>query len=187
MTNESGAFVVGESFSATLVSGDTLSAIILGMLTDIEITDGGTGYDIGDTITIVSDTTHMELEDLAIIGFQGFLLLEDGLPETRISYTGDSSAEGILNNEEGASLVGFGGAATVTATTGDQVTLMPITDGGNGFQLDDAFTFDNTDTNVEVTAEAVVATVKDTYQVERLTTQLFEAVQTKTFNITGVT
>ena len=187
LTNESGAFTIGETFSATLVSGDTLSAIILGMLTDIEITDGGTGYDIGDSITIVSDTTHMELEDLAITGFQGFLLQEDGLPETRISYTGDSSAEGILNNEEGASLVGFGGAATVTATTGDQVTLMPITDGGNGFQLDDAFTFDNTDTNVEVTAEAVVATVRDTYQVELLTTQLFEAVQTKTFNITGVT
>jgi hypothetical protein len=187
LTNESGTFTIGETFSATLVSGDTLSAIILGMLTDIEITDGGTGYDIGDSITIVSDTTHMELEDLAITGFQGFLLQEDGLPETRISYTGDSSAEGILNNEEGASLVGFGGAATVTATTGDQVTLMPITDGGNGFQLDDAFTFDNTDTNVEVTAEAVVATVRDTYQVELLTTQLFEAVQTKTFNITGVT
>ena len=187
LTNESGAFTIGETFSATLVSGDTLSAVILGMMTDIEITDGGTGYDIGDSITIVSDTTHMELEDLAIIGFQGFLLLEDGLPETRTAYTEESSSEGIVDIEEGASLVGFGGAATVTATTGDQVTLMPITSGGNGFQLDDAFTFDNTDTNVEVTAEAVVATVKDTYQVELLTTQLFEAIQTKTFNITGVT
>ena len=187
LTNESGAFTVGETFSATLVSGATLSAVILGMLTDIEITDGGTGYDIGDSITIVSDTTHIELEDLAITGFQGFLLQEDGLPETRAAYTEESSSEGIMDVEEGASLVGFGGAATVTATTGDQVTLMPITDGGNGFQLDDAFTFDNTDTNVEVTAEAVVATVKDTYQVELLTTQLFEAIQTKTFNITGVT
>ena len=187
LTNESGAFTIGETFSATLVSGDTLSAIILGMLTDIEITDGGTGYDIGDTITIVSDTTHLELEDLAITGFQGFLLQEDGLPETRTSYTGDSSSEGIVDSEDGASLVGFGGAATVTATTGDQITLMPITSGGNGYQLDDSFTFDNTDTNVEVTAEAVVSTIRDTYQVERLTTQLFEAVQTKTFNITGVT
>ena len=187
LTNESGAFTIGETFSATLVSGDTLSAIILGMMTDIEITDGGTGYDIGDTINIVSDTTHIELEDLAITGFQGFLLQEDGLPESRTAYTEDSSAEGIVNIEEGASLVGFGGAATVTATTGDQITLMPITSGGNGFQLDDSFTFDNTDTNVEVTAEAVVATIRDTYQVERLTTQLFEAIQTKTFNITGVT
>ena len=187
LTNESGAFTIGETFSATLVSGDTLSAIILGMMTDIEITDGGTGYDIGDTINIVSDTTHIELEDLDEIGFQGFLLQEDGLPESRTAYTEDSSAEGIVNIEEGASLVGFGGAATVTATTGDQITLMPITSGGNGFQLDDSFTFDNTDTNVEVTAEAVVATIRDTYQVERLTTQLFEAIQTKTFNITGVT
>ena len=188
LTNESGAFTVGETFSATLVSGATLSAVILGMLTDIEITDGGTGYDIGDSVTIVSDTTHIELEDLlGGVGFQGFLLQEDGLPETRTSYTEESSAEGIMNVEEGASLVGFGGAATVTATTGDQITLMAITDGGNGFQLDDAFTFDNTDTNVEVTAEAVVATIKDTYQVELLTTKLFEAVQTKTFNITGVT
>jgi len=188
LTNESGVFTVGETFTATLVSGSTLSAIILGMLTDIEITDGGTGYDIGDSITIVSDTTHLELEDLpGAVGFQGFLLQEDGLPETRSAYTTDSSSEGIMNNEDGADLVGFGGTATVTATTGDQVTLMPITSGGNGFQLDDSFTFDNTDTNVEVTAEAVVATVKDTYQVERLTTQLFEAVETVTFNITGAT
>jgi len=188
LTNESGVFTVGETFTATLVSGSTLSAIILGMLTDIEITDGGTGYDIGDSITIVSDTTHLELEDLpGAVGFQGFLLQEDGLPETRSAYTTDSSSEGIMNNEDGADLVGFGGIATVTATTGDQVTLMPITSGGNGFQLDDSFTFDNTDTNVEVTAEAVVATVKDTYQVERLTTQLFEAVETVTFNITGAT
>ena len=188
LTNESGVFTVGETFTATLVSGSTLSAIILGMLTDIEITDGGTGYDIDDTITIVSDTTHLELEDLAgADGFQGFLLQEDGLPETRSAYTTDSSSEGIMNNEDGADLVGFGAVATVTATTGDQVTLMPITSGGNGFQLDDSFTFDNTDTNVEVTAEAVVATVKDTYQVERLTTQLFEAVETVTFNITGAT
>jgi len=187
LTSESGAFIVGETFSATLVSGSTLSAIILGMLTDIEITDGGTGYDIGDTITIVSDTTHIELEDLQDVGFQGFLLQDDGLPETRTAYTEDSSSEGIMDVEEGASLVGFGSVATVTATTGDQVTLMPITSGGSGFQLDDAFTFDNTDTNVEVTAEAVVATVKDTYQVERLTTQLLEAVETVTFNITGTT
>ena len=188
LTNESGVFTVGETFTATLVSGSTLSAIILGMLTDIEITDGGTGYDIDDSITIVSDTTHLELEDLAgADGFQGFLLQEDGLPETRSAYTTDSSSEGIMNNEDGADLVGFGAVATVTATTGDQVTLMPITSGGNGFQLDDSFTFDNTDTNVEVTAEAVVATVKDTYQVERLTTQLFEAVETVTFNITGAT
>ena len=188
LTNESGVFTVGETFTATLVSGSTLSAIILGMLTDIEITDGGTGYDIDDSITIVSDTTHLELEDLpGSVGFQGFLLQEDGLPETRSAYTSDSSSEGIMNNEDGADLVGFGAVATVTATTGDQVTLMPITSGGNGFQLDDSFTFDNTDTNVEVTAEAVVATVKDTYQVERLTTQLFEAVETVTFNITGAT
>ena len=187
LTNESGAFTVGETFTATLVSGSILSAIILGMLTDIEITDGGTGYDVGDTITIVSDTTHLELEDIAIVGFQGFLLQEDGLPETRTAYTEESSAEGIMDIEEGASIVGFGGAATVKATTGDQVTLMPIASGGSGFQLDDAFTFDNTDTNVEVTAEAVVATVRDTYQVERLTTQLFEAIRTKTFNLTGVT
>ena len=95
LSNESGEFVVGETFTATLVSGSTLSAVILGMLTDIEITDGGTGYDIGDSITIVSDTTHIELEDLAIVGFQGYLLQEDGLPETRTAYTGDSSAEGI--------------------------------------------------------------------------------------------
>ena len=187
LSNESGEFVVGETFTATLVSGSTLSAVILGMLTDIEITDGGTGYDIGDSITIVSDTTHIELEDLAIVGFQGYLLQEDGLPETRTAYTGDSSAEGILNNEEGAELVGFGATANVTATSGDQVTLMPITSGGSGFQLDDAFTFDNTDTNVEVTAEAVVSTITDTYQVELLTTKLFEAVQTKTFNVTGAT
>ena len=188
LTNESGVFTVGETFTATLVSGSTLSATILGMLTDIEITDGGTGYDIDDSITIVSDTTHLELEDLTGgAGFQGFLLQEDGLPETRSAYTTDSSAEGIMNNEDGADLVGFGAVATVTATTGDQVTLMPITSGGNGFQLDDAFTFDNTDTNVEVTAEAVVATVKDTYQVELLTTKLYEAVETVTFNITGVT
>ena len=187
LTNESGEFVVGETFTATLVSGSTLSAVILGMLTDIEITDGGTGYDIGDSITIVSDTTHLELEDLAIVGFQGYLLQEDGLPETRTSYTGDSSAEGILNSEEGAELVGFGATANVTATSSDQVTLMPITSGGSGYQLDDAFTFNNTDTNVEVTAEAVVSTITNTYQVELLTTKLFEAVQTKTFNVTGAT
>ena len=50
LTNEDGTFTIGETISATLVSGSTLSATVTGQVVGFKIADGGTGYVVGDTI-----------------------------------------------------------------------------------------------------------------------------------------
>ena len=84
LTNEDGTFTIGETISTTLVSGSTLSAIVTGQVVGFTIADGGTGYDVGDTISIESDTVRLSLETVTIsgIGYDGQLLQEDGTPPT---------------------------------------------------------------------------------------------------------
>ena len=64
---------------------------------------------------------------------------------------------------------------------------MNISSAGSGFQPEDTFTFDNTGTNVVVTAEAVVKTITNPYEQTVITTNLYEAIQTSTFNVVGAT
>ena len=139
LTNRSTiAFSIGEEITATTAAGTVITATVTGQMTDITISDGGTGYDVGDTITI-SDS----------------------------------------------SFAGFGAAATVSSTTADQVTIATISNGGNGFQVNDPLVFDNTGTNVDVTAEAKVGTLSGTYTVDVITTKIAVAVKTKSFNVAG--
>ena len=141
LTNRSTtAFTIGETITATTAAGATITATVTGQMTGVTIVDGGTGYDVGDSLTIADST-----------------------------------------------LVGFGAIATVATTTADQITIMDIEDAGNGFQVDDPFVFDNTGTNVEVTAEAKVKTLSSTYTVNVITTKISVAVQTSSFNISGAT
>jgi hypothetical protein len=67
LTNEDGTFIIGETISTTLVSGSTLSASVTGQMIGITITDGGTGYDVGDSISIESDTNRLSLQTVTIV------------------------------------------------------------------------------------------------------------------------
>ena len=189
LTNEDGTFTIGETISATLVSGSTLSATVTGQVVGFTIADGGTGYDVGDTISIESDTVRLSLETVTIggIGYDGQLLQEDGTVPTAASYFSETSAEGVVLTEELPEFIGYGATANVSSTSADQVTIMNITGGGSGFQPDDTFTFDNTDTNVVVTAGAVVKTISNPYTQTVITTNLYEAIKTSTFNVVGAT
>jgi len=189
LTNEDGTFIIGETISTTLVSGSTLSATVTGQMIGVTITDGGTGYDVGDSITIKSDTTRLSLETVTISGvdYDGELLQEDGTLTTVPSYFGETSSEGTILTEASPEFIGYGATANVSATSADQVTIMNISGAGSGFQPEDTFTFDNTDTNVVVTAGAVVKTITSPYTQTVITTNLYEAIQTSTFNVTGAT
>ena len=189
LTNEDGTFTIGETISATLVSGSTLSATVTGQVVGFTIADGGTGYDVGDTISIESDTVRLSLETVTIggIGYDGQLLQEDGTVPTAASYFSETSAEGVVLTEELPEFIGYGATANVSSTSADQVTIMNISAGGSGFQPEDTFTFDNTDTNVVVTAGAVVKTISNPYTQTVITTNLYEAIQTSTFNVVGAT
>jgi len=189
LTNEDGTFIIGETISTTLVSGSTLSAIVTGQMIGVTIADGGTGYDVGDSISIESDTNRMSLETVTIsgVGYEGQLLQEDGTLTTAPSYFGETSSEGTILTETLPAFVGYGATANVSATSADQVTIMNISGAGSGFQPEDTFTFDNSDTNVVVTAEAVIKTITSPYTQTVITTNLYEAIQTSTFNVTGAT
>ena len=106
------------------------------MLTGVTITNGGNGYDVGDSITITD-----------------------------------------------SSYVGFGAVASVSTTTADQVSNITISNSGNGYQINDVIVFDNADTNADVTAEATIATLKDTFQQDVITSQVYEAITTKSFSL----
>ena len=189
LTNEDGTFTIGETISATLVSGSTLSAIVTGQMIGVTITDGGTGYDVGDSISIESDTNRLSLQTVTIsgIGYEGQLLQEDGTPTTKASYFSETSSEGTILTEALPEFVGYGATANVSSTSADQVTIMNISGAGSGFQPEDTFTFDNSDTNVVVTAGAVVKTITNPYTNTVITTNLYEAIQTSTFNVVGAT
>jgi len=187
LTNEDGTFAIGETISTTLVSGSTLTAIVTGQMIGVVITDGGTGYDVGDSISIESDTNRLSLETVTIagVGYDGQLLQEDGTVPTAASYFSETSAEGTILTEALPEFVGYGASANVSSTSADQVTIMNISAGGSGFQPEDTFTFDNSDTNVVVTAGAVVKTITSPYTETVITTNLYEAIQTSTFNVVG--
>tara|TARA_Y100000310_G_scaffold250429_1_gene256643 strand:+ start:1708 stop:5106 length:3399 start_codon:yes stop_codon:yes gene_type:complete len=81
--------------------------------------------------------------------------------------------------------VGYGAAAKVKSTSADQVAVITITGAGNGYQVNDPLTFDNTGTNAVVGAAAKVATLSDTFTVDVVSTEITAGVETKTFDLTG--
>ena len=81
--------------------------------------------------------------------------------------------------------VGFGATAKVKSTSGDQVAVITVTNAGNGYQVNDPLTFDNTGTNAVVGAAAKVATLSDTFTVDVVSTLLTAGIETKTFDLTG--
>ena len=126
LTNEEETFTIGETISATLVSGSTLSAIVTGQMVGVTITNGGTGYDVGDSISVESDTNRISLQTVTIsgIGYEGQLLQESGTPTTKASYFSETSSEGTILTEALPEFVGYGATANVSSTSADQVTIM---------------------------------------------------------------
>ena len=57
LTNRSTTpFTIGETITATTAAGATITATVTGQMTDVTISDGGTGYDVGDSLTITDST-----------------------------------------------------------------------------------------------------------------------------------
>ena len=57
LTNRSTtSFTIGETITATTAAGATITATVTGQMTGVTISDGGTGYDVGDTLTITDST-----------------------------------------------------------------------------------------------------------------------------------
>ena len=141
---------------------------------ELVLTNTSGTFTLGETITattaagtVISATITGQLTDITI---------NDG-------GAGYNNADEITITD--STLQGFGAAATVANTSGDEVTIMTSTNDGNGYQVDDTFTFDNTGTNADVTAEAKVTELRDTYNLSVITTQLLSAVETISFNIAG--
>ena len=84
-----------------------------------------------------------------------------------------------------ATNIGFGATAKVKSTTADQVSIITVSNAGNGYQVNDPLTFDNTGTNAVVGAAAKVATLSDTFTVDVVSTKLTAGIETKTFDISG--
>ena len=84
-----------------------------------------------------------------------------------------------------ATNIGFGATAKVKSTTADQVSIITVSNAGNGYQVNDPLTFDNTGTNAVVGAAAKVATLSDTFTVDVVTTKLTAGIETKTFDLSG--
>ena len=138
ITDRVGTFTIGETITATTAAGVIVSAIISSQFTGVTITDGGTGYEIGDPLTITDSTN-----------------------------------------------VGYGATANVSATSADQITNITISNSGNGYQVNDVLVFDNTDTNVDATAAAKISQLKNTYQLDVVTSTLKEFIGTTSFNVSG--
>ena len=81
--------------------------------------------------------------------------------------------------------MGYGATANVSATTADQITNITISNSGNGYQVNDVLVFDNTDTNVDATAAAKISQLKNTYQLDVVTSTLKEFIGTTSFNVSG--
>ena len=138
ITDRVGTFTIGETITATTAAGVVVSATISSQFTDVTITDGGTGYEVGDPLTITDSTN-----------------------------------------------VGYGATANVSATTADQITNITVSNSGNGYQVNDVLVFDNTDTNVDATAAAKISQLKNTYQLDVVTSTLKEFIGTTSFNVSG--
>ena len=170
-----GLTITGVSSGSTAFVSNTTDRK-LGTIPVIELvlTNASGTFTLGETITattaagtVISAVITGQLTDIAI---------NDG-------------GVGYNTNDEitiaDSTLQGFGAIATVANTTNDQVTILSSSNDGNGYQINDTFTFDNTGTNVDVTAEAKVTEIRDTYDLDVITTQLLSAVETISFNVVG--
>ena len=116
--------------------------------------------------------------------------------ELSATLTGMLTDVVIVNGGEGYSIdealtvtdstaIGFGAAAKVKSTSGDQVAILTVSAAGDGYQVNDPITFNNTGTNAVVGAAAKVATLSDTFTVDVVSTLLTSAIETKTVDLAG--
>ena len=164
----------GSSESTAFVSNVTDRKLGTIPIIELVLTDVSGTFTLGETITattaagtVISATITGQLTDITI---------NDG-------GAGYNNANEITITD--STLQGFGAVATVTNTSGDEVTIMTSTNDGNGYEVNDTFTFDNTGTNADVTAEAKVTQLRDTYDLSVITSQLLSAVETISFNLAG--
>ena len=173
--NFNGLTITGSTSSVTaFVSNVTTRKLGTISIIELVLTNRSGDFTLGETITattasgtVLSATVTGQMTDIAI---------NDG-------GAGYNDGETLVIND--STLQGFGAAATIARTSRDQVTVMTVDNAGNGFQVNDSFVFDNTATNVDVTAEAKVRTISDAYDLDVITTQIYLTIETITLNISG--
>ena len=141
---------------------------------ELVVTNVSGTFTVGETIR--ATTASGTILSATITGQMTDIIINDG-------GAGYRDGESLVITD--STLNGFGAAATIARTSRDQVTVMTVDNAGSGFQVNDTFTFDNTATNTNVTAEAKVKTLTDTYTVDVITTQIYQTLQSVSFEIDG--
>ena len=162
------------SLATAFVSNVTTRRIGTINLIELVVTTFVGTFQISETIT--ATTAAGTIISAALTGMLSDITIVDG-------------GEGYVVDEAvtitDASGVGYGAAAKVKSTSGDQVSTVTVTNVGNGYQVDDPVTFDNTGTNAVVTASAKVATLSNTFVVDVITAEIEGGVETKLFDLSG--
>jgi len=170
-----GLTITGGSSSATaFVSNVTTRKINSINLIELVATTFVGTFQIGETIT--ATTSADTILSASLTGMLTNITIVDGGQ----GYIIDETV--TIADSTGA---GFGATAKVKSTSGDQVAVITITNAGNGYQVNDPLTFDNTGTNAVVGAAAKIATLSDTFTVDVVSTELTAGIETKTFDLTG--
>ena len=141
---------------------------------ELVVTNVSGTFTVGETIR--ATTASGTILSAIVTGQMTDITINDG-------GAGYNDGESLVISD--STLEGFGAAATIARTSRDQVTVMTVDTAGSGFQINDTFTFDNTGTNADVTAEAKVSAISDTYTVDVITTEIHLALETVSFNIDG--
>ena len=91
LTNRSTTpFTIGETITATTAAGATITATVTGQMTDVTISDGGTGYDVGDSLTIT---------DSSLAGFGAVATVATTTADQVTIMTIDAAGNGFLEVE----------------------------------------------------------------------------------------
>ncbi len=173
--NFNGLTITGSSSSVTaFVSNVTTRKLGTISIIELVLTNRSGDFTLGETIT--ATTASGTVLSATVTGQMTDISINDG-------GAGYNDGETLVIND--STLQGFGAVATIARTSRDQVTVMTVDNAGNGFQVNDSFVFDNTATNVDVTAEAKVRTISDAYNLDVITTQIYLTIETITLNISG--
>ena len=170
-----GLTITGNNSSATaFVSNVTTRKVGTVPIVELVVTTFVGTFAIGETITATT-ATGVELSAILTGMLTDVIIVKGG--------EGYSVNEALTITD--STNVGFGAAAKVKTTTGDQVAIITVSAAGDGYQVNDPVTFNNTGTNAVVTAGAKIASLSDTFTVDVVTTLLQAGIETKKFDLAG--
>ena len=173
--NFNGLTITGNTSSATaFVSNVTTRKVGTVPIVELVVTTFVGAFAIGETITATT-ATGVELSAILTGMLTDVIIVKGG--------EGYSIDEALTITD--STNVGFGAAAKVKTTTGDQVAIITVSTAGDGYQVNDPVTFNNAGTNAVVTAGAKIASLSNTFTVDVVTTLLEAGIETKKFDLAG--